>query len=41
MAQGVSADIDKLGRLMFEVRHRLQQLVAWPDEVAGDDDGPG
>ena len=37
----VSSDIDMLHRLITEARHRLQQLEAWADEVAGDDDGPG
>ena len=41
MAQGVSSDIDFLYRLITEARHRLQQLEAWAEEVAGDDDGPG
>ena len=39
--QGGSSDIDMLYRLITEARHRLQQLEAWADEVAGDDDGPG
>ena len=39
--QGFSSDIDMLYRLITEARHRLQQLEAWADEVAGDDDGPG
>ena len=41
MRQGFSSDIDMLYRLIAEARHRLQQLEAWADEVAGDDDGPG
>ena len=39
--QGFSSGIDMLYRLITEARHRLQQLEAWADEVAGDDDGPG
>ena len=39
--QGFSSDIDMLYRLITEARHRLQQLEAWADEVAGDDDVPG
>ena len=39
--QGFSSDIDVLYRLITEARHRLQQLEAWGDEVAGDDDVPG
>ena len=34
-------DIDMLYRLITDARHRLEQLKAWVDEVAGDDDGPG
>ena len=30
-----------LHRLITEARQRLQQLEAWADEVAGDDDGTG
>ena len=39
--KGFSSDIDKLYRLITDVRIRLQQLEAWADEVAGDEDGPG
>ena len=39
--QGFSSEIDMLCRLITDARHRLQQLEAWADEVAGDDDGPG
>ena len=41
VVQGVSSDIDWLYRFITEARHRLQQLEAWAEEVAGDDDGPG
>ena len=39
--KGFSSDIDKLYRLITDARIRLQQLEAWADEVAGDEDGPG
>ena len=39
--KGFSLDIDKLYRLITDARIRLQQLEAWADEVAGDEDGPG
>ena len=39
--KGFSTDIDMLYRLITDARHRLEQLEAWADEVAGDDDGPG
>ena len=39
--KGFSSDIDQLYRLITDARHRLDQLEAWADEVAGDDDGPG
>ena len=41
LRQEFSSDIDMLFRHIIEARHRLQQLEAWADEVAGDDDGPG
>ena len=41
VAKESSSDIDMLYRFITEARHRLQQLKAWADEVAGDDDGPG
>ena len=40
-AEGVTSDITWLYRLITEVRHRLQQLEAWADEVTGDDGGLG
>ena len=39
--QGFSNDIEMLYRLITDAEHRLEQLEAWADEVAGDDDGPG
>ena len=39
--KGFSNDIEMLYRLITDVEHRLEQLEAWADEVAGDDDGPG
>ena len=39
--KGFSSDIDRLYRLITNANIRLQQLEAWADEVAGDDDGPG
>ena len=39
--QGFSNDIEMLYRLITNAEHRLEQLEAWADEVAGDDDGPG
>ena len=39
--KGFSNDIEMLFRLITNAEHRLEQLEAWADEVAGDDDGPG
>ena len=35
------SDVDQLYRLITDARHRLEQLEASADEVAGDDDDPG
>ena len=39
--KGFSSDTDQLYRLITDARHRLEQLEAWADGVAGDDDGLG
>ena len=39
--KGFESDVDQLYRLITDARHRLEQLEAWADEVAGDDDDPG